>query len=232
MPRRAGSNLARIIHPSPVIHENDKPLIRVLHVEDDEHDALWFARALDRGRETFSLVHVRGLREAESALADGSFDVLVVALHLADTPPRAALEFIRQNPTLPTVVLTRAQGDECTSEALRVGAHDCFEKGEASGAMLRRSVATAVGRHKALERLSLRPIPGTAQQLIEDLRNQLTIAVLSLRAAREQLTADSTVRALHERAERAVSTAGVLTNAIDQVREGARRSSALEASSE
>lgn len=195
--------------------KTEKRSIRVLHVNGDDGEAAFVTRALRRGRESFTVHRVAGLDDAKAELEEGRYDVLLIDVDSGRCEPREAFDFIRRNPMTATVILSSHPG---ASEAMRCGAEDFLERSNVSEELLRRSLAMAVDRHQCQERLALRPMPGTVVQLIEDLRNQLTIAILSLDAAAQRLPEDSTVSSLHDRAYSSVRQAASLTQAIDDAR--------------
>lgn len=197
--------------------------IRVLHISADDGDAAFVARALRRGRESFTVRRLAGLEKVTPELERRRYEVLLIDLDWGNPQPHEAFELIRRNPMTATVILSSSPAHRAASEALRFGAEDFLEKANVSEESLRRSLAMAVDRHQCLERLALRPMPGTVIQLIEDLRNQLTIAMLSLEAAAERLAVDSPICSLHERARSAIWAAASLTREIDDVRTGSDR---------
>ena len=196
----------------------EKRSIRVLHVNGDEGEAAFVARALQRGRESFAVHRVADLDDAKLELENGRYDVLLIDLDSEESESRQAFDFIRSNPMTATVVLSSHPAHRDASEALRYGAEDFLERSNVSEERLRRSLAMAVDRHQCLERLALRPMPGTVVQMIEDLRNQLTVAILSLDAAAQRLPDDSTVSSLHDRARSSLRQAASLTQEIDDAR--------------
>lgn len=192
-----------------------KAAIRVLHLESDAGDLAFVSRALAHGRETFSISQTSSIAEAEKRLHAGDYDVVLLEPEL-DGETVDVFEFVRARPTIPTVLLTSEISAQRASRALQAGAHDVLEKGEVSGAALRRSLASAIQRHRGLDRLSLQPAPGTVVQCVEDLRNVLTVALVNLQTVRKQLDPGSSLVGLCEKAEGAIRRAAEVTADLER----------------
>lgn len=131
-------------------------LIHVLLVEDNEDDAILVRRALGPGvpARGFAVTHVETLSAAADALADASFDVLLLDLSLPDAGGR---ETIRRGleiaGSLPVLVLTGFEDDGLALEAVQRGAQDYVIKGASEPGVLPRAILQALERHRAVSEL-------------------------------------------------------------------------------
>jgi len=107
-----------------------KPL-RILLVEDNEHDRIAFGRAMERGRVDCNFEVCDRAEEAESLLnsSEGGFDVVVVDF---DLPGMNGLDFfnkVRQRKNLPPfVMLTGAGSENIAVKAMLAGFYDYVVK--------------------------------------------------------------------------------------------------------
>jgi len=102
-----------------------KPVVRILHLEDDPADARLIREQLLRSGLDVS-INVAGTREAfEAAVAQGGFDLVLSDYHVPRFNGLEALELVRRAaPKIPFILITGALGDERAVELLRSGATD------------------------------------------------------------------------------------------------------------
>ena len=102
-----------------------KPIVRILHLEDDPADARLIREQLIRSDLDVS-INVAGTREAfEAAVAQGGFDLVLSDYHVPRFNGLEALELVRRAaPKIPFILITGALGDERAVELLRSGATD------------------------------------------------------------------------------------------------------------
>jgi signal transduction histidine kinase len=162
--------------------------IRVLLVEDGPADALLLKHALaETSEESFVVTHVELMAEAIACLAHQSFDAILLDLSLPDS---RGLETVAQAnaaaPHLPIVVLTGLDDEAAAVEAVRRGAQDFLNKGQADGRLLTRAIRYAMERKQAEQQL--KALNETLEQRVAE-----RTAVASRRAAQLQaLTAELT----------------------------------------
>ncbi|MCB0324478.1 MAG: hybrid sensor histidine kinase/response regulator [Bdellovibrionales bacterium] len=120
----------------------------LLLVEDNAIDAA-AAKAVFRRQEggCYEVTHVKLLSAALSALDAHPFDIVLLDLGLPDSSGLETLFAIRKAaPTIPVVVLTAYEEDECGAAAVREGAQDYLPKSEFSMSSIRRAVRYAIER--------------------------------------------------------------------------------------
>ena len=122
---------------------------RVLLVEDNPTDALLVEVALEEMMPAPFLRHVELLREAESALDEAEFDVVLIDLNLPDGEGLGNFERLQERaPAVPMIVLTGLADEEVAVEAIARGASDYLIKGEVPAALLERSLRYAIERKR------------------------------------------------------------------------------------
>lgn len=159
---------------------------RVLVVEDDSSLGPALAEAL--GERGFTSDCVPGVSEAQRALDDGSWDVALVDLQLADGSGLDVLKHVAAS-ALPTetIVLTGHAGLETAIQAMRCGASDYLVK-PAALPELEARVARAVERRRLRQenaslRADLGRHEGTQPFLTEDPRTAEMLALADQLAA-------------------------------------------------
>lgn len=133
--------------------------IRLLLVEDNPADARLLQEHLREVHSpAFELTWVDSLGEAESALAEKTFDALLLDLSLPDSSGMATVDRAQAAAAAaPVVVLTGLDDGEVALAAVRAGAQDYLVKGEAGPGLLARVVRYAIER-KRLEEDRLRAL--------------------------------------------------------------------------
>jgi signal transduction histidine kinase len=124
--------------------------LRILLVEDNPTDALLVEAALEE-MTTLSpeLTHVETLAQAERALKDGTYDVVLVDLNLPDGQGLGNFECLQSaSSQTPMIVLTGQHDEELAIEAIARGAADYLIKGATDAPLLERSTRYAIERKK------------------------------------------------------------------------------------
>ena len=131
----------------------DRPIVRVLLIEDDPVDAASVRRCLREGREDashFDLVHAPTLQAGLDRLGKADSDVVLLDLHLPDSHGLDTLRRLRASEAdVPIVVFTVAHQEALALAALQSGAQDYLVKGEFQGfSMLQRAILHAIERQR------------------------------------------------------------------------------------
>ena len=136
---------------------NERPVIRVLLIEDTVEDARLLQQALEAEQNIrFELTHVDRLSAGLQYLAQGGVaDVILLDLLLPDSEGLETLAEVRRGGSrLPIVVLTASDDEALALQALQQGAQDYLVKGyvQVYRNLLGRSIRYAIERSRA-ERL-------------------------------------------------------------------------------
>ncbi len=104
--------------------------IKLLHVEDNEGDALIVREMLRYVKNLHvELSHVATLADAKDQLSSSNYDILLLDLGLPDSFQFSALEEILETkPSQWVIVLTGSEGHEKGIEAVKIGADDYLSK--------------------------------------------------------------------------------------------------------
>ncbi len=134
----------------PPLSASVEARVRVLLVEDNPTDALLVEVALEEmAAPAPELHHVETLADAENALAESEFDVVLIDLNLPDGEGLGNFERLQlKAPAVPMIVLTGLADEEVAVEAIARGASDYLIKGEVPGALLERSMRYAIERKR------------------------------------------------------------------------------------
>ena len=129
--------------------------IHVLLVEDNAAEARLLQEVLKGTRhQRFALVHVKRLNEAIAYLQDQPAQVALLDLTLPDSTGLDSLDtLIREQPSLPIVVLTNTNDEDLAVQAVRHGAQDYLMKRHVNQDLLVRSLCYAIERKQAAEAL-------------------------------------------------------------------------------
>jgi signal transduction histidine kinase len=128
-------------------------VFRVLLIEDDEADAMWFERALKISeKKHFQLTRAGTLKDALTCIAQERPDIVITDLGLPDATDLQSPQAVQERaPELPIIVMTGNSGDEILGiEAVKHGAQDYLVKGAVSPDGLLHAIDYAVERKKAL----------------------------------------------------------------------------------
>ncbi len=161
-------------------HAGAQP-IRLLVVEDDEHDFELLLRTLRRQGFDPDAVRVEHESALRDALAHGGWDGVISDHHLPRFSSDAALRVVRDSGLdLPFIIVSGAIGEETAVAAMQAGADDYLIKGRLArlGPALRNALAAAAarrGREAARRALAeseqrLRALADHLQQAVEDER--------------------------------------------------------------
>jgi serine phosphatase RsbU (regulator of sigma subunit) len=127
---------------------------RLLLVEDDEGDAFLVRELLDESDASRDVTWVRSLAEARTAMAESSFDCVLMDLGLPDASGLDALrDVLEEAADTAVLVLTGLADEQSGTEAMAAGAQDYLVKGQVDGELLTRSIRYAVERKRADEQL-------------------------------------------------------------------------------
>jgi len=129
----------------------------VLLVEARSRDALRLTEVLEQaaGRECrIDVLRVETLSSAVSALAESSFDVVLLDLSLPDSHGLDTARRLLSLPPCPAVVVLTGPDEESVGlEAVRLGAQDYLVASEAHGPLLLRALSQAVHRRELTAQL-------------------------------------------------------------------------------
>jgi signal transduction histidine kinase len=126
-----------------------KPL-QVLLVEDNAGDVRLFREMFSKEKhDAFQLTHLLRMSEAETHLAKGGVDIVLLDLGL---PDGHGLDTVRRAhaaaPDVPLIVLTGLDDEALAAEAMNAGAQDYLIKGQIENRALPRALRHAVERHR------------------------------------------------------------------------------------
>ena len=126
--------------------------VKALLVEDNPDDADLLREVLTgSGADRVELVTVETLRDGLGELDRARFDVLLLDLSLPDSQGLATVRRALDHPArTPIIVFTGLDDAELGVEAIHAGAQDYVAKGQADGALVRRSIDYAIERHRLL----------------------------------------------------------------------------------
>lgn len=104
-------------------------MLRILHVEDNTHDAVFVERALRKARVDAEFTLVRSGEELNSALERDGFDLVLCDSAMPGFSGRAALEAVRvRDPQLPFIIVSGSIDERSVREVLEAGASDFVSK--------------------------------------------------------------------------------------------------------
>lgn len=121
--------------------------IQLLHLEDDPLDAQLIQHKLDAEGLDCDITWVNNKQAFESALNQGTFDLLLSDFNLPDFDGMAALKYVRENQLiLPVIIISGRLGEEEAVECLKAGATDYVLKQRLQrlGAAVRRALMEKV----------------------------------------------------------------------------------------
>jgi signal transduction histidine kinase len=137
-----------------------KTLYRILLIEDNEDDILFFKENLmelesaEMKNVRFELSTCGSLNQAEKKLLEEDFDVIMLDLVLPDSRGSETMSaFESYLFRIPTIVLTGLADEQTALQAVKKGAQDYLVKNQLSADLLLRSIRYAVERHKMVQDL-------------------------------------------------------------------------------
>jgi diguanylate cyclase (GGDEF)-like protein len=126
-----------------------KPLLTLLHVEDDDGDAKFVQRAFAKEfeKDGCEITRVGSLSAAIQKLKKMSFDAILLDLNLNDIKGLSNVRAIKEeNAELPIVVLSGYDDNETALSAVRQGAQEYMVKGHSNSRMLGLAVLSSIER--------------------------------------------------------------------------------------
>lgn len=124
----------------------------ILLVEDNEADADYIKLLLKRPAEDarFEVEHVAWLNSAFTAIANRSYDAVLLDLSLPDSQGiDTIVSFMNAAPELPVIVMTGHDDMTAGINAVRYGAQDYLIKGEVTDRPLERAIMYAIERKRS-----------------------------------------------------------------------------------
>src|ERR1700730_5123938 len=124
--------------------------LQVLLVEDNAGDVRLLREMFNGEKpDSFELTHLLRMSEAETHLAKGGVDIVLLDMglpdgHGLDTVRRAH----RVAPNIPVIVLTGLDDEALAAEAMKEGAQDYLIKGQIENRALPRALRHAIERHR------------------------------------------------------------------------------------
>jgi serine phosphatase RsbU (regulator of sigma subunit) len=127
---------------------------RLLLVEDDKADAFLVRELLDESDASRVVTWARSLAEARAAMAETTFDCVLMDLGLPDATGMDALRDVLDGAgDTAVLVLTGLADEQSGTAAMAAGAQDYLVKGQVDGELLTRSIRYAIERKRADEQL-------------------------------------------------------------------------------
>jgi len=170
--------------------------IRILLIEDNPGDARLLREGLRDSGAPFGFDVSERLSDALAALAEKTFDVVLLDLSLPDAQGLEAFsKVVAQVPDVPILVLTGNDDEETAMRAVNEGAQDYLVKGRVAPEVLARSIRYAIERHRLvaelrrLDALKTRFIADAAHELRQPLATLAGYAHL-LATRRDSMTDD------------------------------------------
>ncbi|WP_127558353.1 GGDEF domain-containing response regulator [Saccharospirillum alexandrii] len=166
----------------------NKPMIKILVVEDDAADFMLVKQSLLKSdRNQYNVQHISEYNAASEALYQDDCDLILLDYFLGS---HSGLELLQQAKTLqfkrPIIVMTGSNSPELDDMLMKEGAADFIPKDELSTALLDRSIRHAIERKEAefkiAELVRKDPLTGLGNRYIFEEHMELAIA----RAARKK----------------------------------------------
>src|ERR1700736_4929713 len=124
--------------------------LQVLLVEDNAGDARLLREMFSKEKaDSFQLTHLLRMSDAETVLAKGGVDIVLLDMGLPDAH---GIETVRRAhvaaPNVPMIVLTGLEDEALAAEAMKEGAQDYLIKGQIESRALPRTLRHAIERHR------------------------------------------------------------------------------------
>lgn len=123
--------------------------LKVLHLEDNAHDAMLMQALIASESEsnTYDVVHVDNLRDALWNIKFQGYNAILLDLGENETRGLDSLRAIRhENSEIPVVVLSGMKDEDVTMRALDEGAQECLLKGHSDGKVINLALRASVHR--------------------------------------------------------------------------------------
>jgi len=165
--------------------------MKILLVEDNSDDVEFLRQSIRRHHSrAIDITRVDCIRDAEKALHNDRFDVVLLDLHLPDASGTECVDRLQHADALMPIVVLSGQGDEdFTVDILNRGVQDYLVKWEGDGRIILRAIRYAIERKRSEVKLnylarhdSLTGIPNR-----QYLRDQLEHATARAFRARQKL---------------------------------------------
>jgi diguanylate cyclase len=175
----AGANCDGEVEES-LLQSSQRPIVRLLIVEDEEEDFDLIETLLSRAPETrFDVVWATSVEAGLRRLASEIFDACIVDHHL---PGRSGLDFadtaLRRGFERPIILLNDTGDEALEQRAIEAGVADVLDKEECDTGRLDRAIRFAIGRSRNSRRLD----PPAASDTLTGLANR-TLFLERLRTA-------------------------------------------------
>ena len=137
----------------------------ILVIEDSREEMILLRTALSAVTNVpIRVVHVDQLSAASTCLAAGHFDAIILNLNLPDSSGLNTLARVQASaPGIPVVIMAGMDDERLAMDGIRAGAQDYVVKGGYDGALLSRSLCTAIERKRLLTDLEARAADRTAE---------------------------------------------------------------------
>ncbi|HEV8574019.1 MAG TPA: diguanylate cyclase [Dehalococcoidia bacterium] len=128
-----------------------KKTVRVLLVEDNDHDAEIVQRMLSKyAAVDFHLDRVRSTKECLIAVAASTFDLLLLDYSLPGEDGVSFLRRLNGSAELPPVIILSGWGDSrVAADAMHSGAYDYFPKNSINSQVLAHAIHQALEKHRS-----------------------------------------------------------------------------------
>jgi|GEM_PF-1034711 len=137
----------------------------ILVIEDSREEMILLRTALSAVTNIpIRVVHVDQLSAASTCLAAGHFDAIILNLNLPDSTGLNTLARVQASaPGMPVVIMADMDDERLALDGIRAGAQDYVVKGGYDGALLSRSLCTAIERKRLLTDLEARAADRTTE---------------------------------------------------------------------
>src|SRR5580700_2123535 len=124
--------------------------LNILLVEDNAGDARLVREMFSKEKpDSFRLTHLSRMSDAETHLAKGGVDIVLLDMGLPDAP---GIETVRRAhsvaPDVPIIVLTGLEDEALAAEAMKEGAQEYLIKGQIESRALPRTLRYAIERYR------------------------------------------------------------------------------------
>ena len=139
--------------------------MNILVIEDSREEMILLRTALSAVTSVaIRVVHVDRLSAASACLSGWYFDAIILDLNLPDSTGLDTLVRVQSSaPEIPVVIIAGLDDERLAMEGIRAGAQDYIVKGRYDGALLSRSLCTAIERKRLLTDLTARVADRTAE---------------------------------------------------------------------